>query len=334
MSKLIISIIVPIYNQEQYLAACLDSLINQTYKHLDIILVNDGSTDKSLEICNKYRFDDRITVINKPNGGVNSARTTGLKYAKGDLITFVDSDDLVEKDTYMLVSKCFEKYECDLVGFRSILEYKKNIDCNNNIDFDENRIIKISKLSLYDNYLDGAFIGTVLWNKVWKKKCLNDVRFVNDIMLCEDALYVWKTLENVDNAVVIDELLYHYRFSFDNATNSSSLDKYYSAIKAWDHIKKSAKEINVTHMNGICKSRLRWLLKTAKCLANTDSNKQGFDEITCKIKEDEKYIRQLSKYEKISIRLLLKRRYRLFKIYNSLETFLKRVYVFYKKNSN
>ena len=99
MNKPLISIIIPVYNAEKYLKKCLDSVINQTYKNLEIILVDDGSTDKSPEICDKYaEKDSRIIVLHKENGGVSSSRNAGLDIFKGEYLSFVDSDDYVEPD--------------------------------------------------------------------------------------------------------------------------------------------------------------------------------------------------------------------------------------------
>ena len=99
MSK--ISVIVPVYNVEKFIKRCLDSIINQTMRDLEIILVNDGSTDNSGKICDEYaQLDNRITVIHKENGGLSSARNTGLDVATGEWIAFVDSDDYIEKNMY------------------------------------------------------------------------------------------------------------------------------------------------------------------------------------------------------------------------------------------
>lgn len=99
MKNELISVIVPIYNTSKYLSKCIDSIINQTYKNLEIILVNDGSTDNSLDICNKYKLiDSRIIIINKDNGGLSSAKNIGLDNHKGRYIAFIDSDDYVDNN--------------------------------------------------------------------------------------------------------------------------------------------------------------------------------------------------------------------------------------------
>ena len=118
-----VSIVVPVYNAENYLKKCVDSLIQQTYKDIEIILVNDGSTDSSLSICHEYqKIDDRISVIDKENGGASSARNAGIKAAKGDYIMFADSDDFTDKEWVNLMVASQMKYKdsfvvCDLCGF-------------------------------------------------------------------------------------------------------------------------------------------------------------------------------------------------------------------------
>src|SRR5690554_2572883 len=101
MSQSLLSVIIPIYNAEEFLVRCLNSVVNQTYQELEIILINDGSTDNSRSICEEYaRIDSRILLLNKKNGGQSSARNAGLDIARGDYITFVDSDDYIDSDTY------------------------------------------------------------------------------------------------------------------------------------------------------------------------------------------------------------------------------------------
>ena len=115
MQKPLISIIIPVYNAEKYLPNCLDSVINQTYKNLEIILVDDGSTDKSSEICDEYAQKDfRIKLIHKENGGVSSARNAGLALVSGDYIAWVDSDDFVAPDYIEYMYKLLKEYDADI----------------------------------------------------------------------------------------------------------------------------------------------------------------------------------------------------------------------------
>ena len=123
MNKEKITIVVPIYNAEKYLERCIKSILDQTYENLEIILVNDGSTDKSLEICEKFKAEDnRIIIINKENGGVSSARNKGIDAATGKFIIFIDADDYIEKEMFEVLEEDLFKNNVDIsmCGFRTV----------------------------------------------------------------------------------------------------------------------------------------------------------------------------------------------------------------------
>lgn len=125
----LITLVIPIYNIENYLGRCLDSVINQTYKDLEIILVNDGSTDNSLEICESYaKEDSRIKIINKNNGGLSSARNVGLDACKGDYVTFIDSDDWVSLDYIEILYKNIIDNNADISIINAIKVKSQNND--------------------------------------------------------------------------------------------------------------------------------------------------------------------------------------------------------------
>lgn len=138
VNRKLVSIIVPIYNTEKYLKKCIDSILVQTYDNLEVILVNDGSSDDSLNICKKYEsFDSRIRIIDKKNGGLSSARNAGLDVCKGDYITFVDSDDYLEKEAIELLVKAGNQYHADIVSmklkpvdenYNSLIKYTNNYE--------------------------------------------------------------------------------------------------------------------------------------------------------------------------------------------------------------
>lgn len=113
--KELISVVVPVYNVQEHIENCLNSLISQTYTNLQIILVDDGSTDESGKICDRYKeLDNRVTVIHKPNGGLADARNTGLKQVKGDYIAFLDSDDYIYKTMYEDLYNLLKDYDADI----------------------------------------------------------------------------------------------------------------------------------------------------------------------------------------------------------------------------
>lgn len=177
----LLSIIIPVYNVEQYLERCIESIINQTLKDLEIILVNDGSTDRSGEICERYaNQDNRILVINKKNGGVSSARNVGLEIARGEWIAFVDSDDYIEKNMYEILYKNAIKYDVEVSSC-----FFKYLTADDTVLFNptENHLklnkifkgIEFLELLYIDSYTNGLCVS--MWNKIYKKKIFQQLRF-------------------------------------------------------------------------------------------------------------------------------------------------------------
>ena len=172
MKKILVSVMLPVYNTSKYLKRCLDSVINQTYKNLEIILVDDGSTDDSGTICDEYaKKDKRIKVIHKENGGLSTARNAGIEAATGDYYSFIDSDDIVDLNFIeRMLNNCIYN-NCEI----SICNYKFVF---NNKEIFEKRILEHKVLNSKDAlefiFLNGNF---VTWNKLYKKEVFEDIRF-------------------------------------------------------------------------------------------------------------------------------------------------------------
>lgn len=219
-----ISIIVPIYKIEDLLPECIESLINQTYKDIEIILVDDGSPDRCPEICDDYaKKDDRIKVIHKSNGGLVSARKAGLQIAKGEYIGYVDGDDWVEPQMFEDFADIISLYNSNIVA----AGFKKDI--GNTVTMKTNSI----KPGLYTEeeiknyiipnmfFIDGVNqpgIYTYVWNKVFKKSLLyaNQMNVDDDIFLGEDAACVYPTILNAESLYITDTCYYHYRQRSDS----------------------------------------------------------------------------------------------------------------------
>ena len=206
-----ISVIVPIYNVENYLNRCIDSIINQTYKKLEIILVDDGSPDNCGKICDEYaKKDSRIKVIHKENGGVSSARNAGLNIATGDYIGFVDGDDWIELDMYEYLLGLSIKYKADIS--RCSFVYNDNIG---NISKENIKIIKNEDALI--NCINGNFEEGVVWNKLYRRFIFQNIRFEPNIIF-EDVLinyYVYK----LNISMVISNICkYHYLRRQDSIT--------------------------------------------------------------------------------------------------------------------
>lgn len=230
--KPLISIIVPVYNTNRNLEKCVNSLINQTYNNLQIILINDGSTDSSLQICQHYAQQDcRVLVLDKDNGGVSSARNLGIENAAGDYISFVDSDDWLELHTYeYLIYKILE-HNTDAAMF----EYF--------IDYNDGRSI-IHEHTGFDEIISGeqAIMATIspvnrfAWSKLFAKYLIKDIRFDCRIAIGEDTLFSCMVLRNAKRVYYSNTPLYHYLQSCNSTTRSGFNYKYFSVIEAYSQL--------------------------------------------------------------------------------------------------
>ena len=210
---MIISTIVPVYNAEKVLHYCVDSILNQTFKDFELILIDDGSTDNSGALCDEYASKyDNITVRHTKNQGVSKARNTGIELAKGEYICFVDSDDYVEKDFLQeMVAKAEEGFDFVLTAYQWVDDYNHNV-FKTVIYKEKESYSVVDKNSLMD--LSSLVLLSQPWNKLFKRKIIieNNIRMPEDISLGEDTVFVYRYLSSIINQrfVVINKLLYNY----------------------------------------------------------------------------------------------------------------------------
>lgn len=236
-----ISVIIPIYNSANYLAECLDSIVNQSYKELDIILINDGSTDKSRSIAEKYvKKDDRIILINKENGGQASARNRGLDKATGDYISFVDSDDTISLDLYdECVSALNKPKNVDVIQFPIYMDY--GLD-SAYLKAEQVQFIQ-HKEALFKKWIRTNTISWLVCNKLFKKDIFLNLRFRED-MVYEDNYMIADVLSKISNLFIIDKSVYYYHSRIDSTTTSKhSLKKEIDTQKVNFHILKKIKDL-------------------------------------------------------------------------------------------
>lgn len=220
-----ISVIVPIYNVEKYLENCINSIIVQTLEDIEIILINDGSTDKSYEIINKYKaIDSRIIVINKKNSGVSAARNSGLKVSRGEYIAFIDSDDWIEQNMLEKLHKLGEKYNSEVVAcnFKSFNDIYNTF---NKYPIDEGEYVgkSVIKEKILSKVISGK-LKTPVWDKIYKKEFLqnNNIKFDEKITRFEDWYFIIEVYEKVHNLYYLDKNMYNYRIA-----NNTLSNKYY-----------------------------------------------------------------------------------------------------------
>lgn len=206
----LISIIVPMYNASSFLDRCIGSLINQSYKNIEIILINDGSTDDSLRICQSYEYDKRIKIINKINEGVGVARNIGLDNAKGDYIIFVDADDFIDCTMCEKMINKARAENLDLVfcGYYEIFPSGQTRYVNESKAFYE--FVNNKNINLLFNYNKGNRIGSYIWRVLYKKDILHGLKFDKHLYIGEDDIFLVQALLSAKRISYLNEPLYNY----------------------------------------------------------------------------------------------------------------------------
>lgn len=213
-----ISVIIPVYNIAEYLPQCLDSVINQTHKNLEIIVVDDGSTDNSGNVIDEYaKKDNRIVKISKNNSGVSDTRNKGIDIATGDYIGFVDGDDYIEPEMYEFLLNNALKYDADISHCGYQMVFPSHIDYYYNTG---EIIIQDNKKGIID-LLEGQRIEPSPCNKLYKRDIVKDIRMPLDIRINEDYFFNVMVFANAKKSVFEDKPLYHYILRKNSATTSS-----------------------------------------------------------------------------------------------------------------
>ena len=235
--KDLITVIVNVYNGEKFINKCLDSVINQTYKNLEILIINDGSTDNTLSICKKYK-DKRIKIITTENQGLSLSRNVGIDNAKGKYLYFVDVDDFIELDTIEYLYNLSKKYNTLISTCKSIDVYDYNFKIKKEI---ENVKILSSKeylkeIVLYKNNFNST------WNKLYKKEIFNGLRFETRIV--NDLALSYKMIIRAKKIVYSNQIKYYYLRHEDSITSRNkddfkrNIDIYESSVQRYNYIKK------------------------------------------------------------------------------------------------
>ena len=234
----LISIIVPVYNVELYINKCIESIINQTYNNIEIILVDDGSTDSSGKICDEYKEKDRrIKVIHKENGGLSDARNAGISAASGKYITFIDSDDYVDEDYVEILHDLIIKYNVKM----SICSHKVIYDTGKIIDKQDLKEECYNKEEVYKKILYDNGIDLSAWAKLYEVSLFNNVKFPKE-RLYEDAATTYLLIDQCDKISVNSISKYNYVIRRNSITNDKfsirKMDLIISTKEMTDYIKQ------------------------------------------------------------------------------------------------
>ena len=325
----LISVIIPVYNVEKYIKRCLDSVIKQTYSKLEIILVDDGSTDNSGEICDEYaKKDERVIVIHKTNGGLSDARNKGIEKAKGKYIGFVDSDDWISENMYEALYNNAVKYGADI----SCCDFIRTRDDNEKIDrkkFD-------NKINIYnlDEYMKIFFkIGTqqcvyYAWNKLYKREIIQNDLYPKGLT-SEDVQGTFKTLIRSNKIVSVNYPYYYYFINDNSITGKRFADKDFDLLQIWDNVVEICKDNKPEYLDMAILNRNRidytLLMRMAMQLSNR--------EIISKYEEETiKLITNLKKNKKelLKSRIPISRKITIFMICNNYRFFIAICNIFQK----
>lgn len=309
----LISVIVPVYNSEKYLRPCLESILNQTYRHIEIILVDDGSTDNSGKICDQYaKLDRRVRTVHKENGGLSDARNTGLKLAAGAYITFVDSDDRILPDMVEYLYRLVKKYNCKL----SL--------CTHTIIWDNGRRKKEigngseEKLSCEEclkRMLYQDVINTSAWAKLYSTELFSEVTFPVG-KLFEDIGTIYKLFIKSSKVACGYANKYEYWIRKDSITTKSFSDKKLELIEMTDLMGCEVLRLYPNLTDAVLQRRVYARFSTLNQMLNTVGYEKKRNEIIGFIKEHSSFVLNnplASVRDKIAVLLLVYGGYNVYK---------------------
>lgn len=293
-----VSIIVPIYNEENNLRKCIESLINQTYKNLEIILINDGSTDNSKEIIDSYK-DKRIVAIHKKNTGIGDTRNTGIDKSTGDYIMFVDSDDYIELNCVEILLKNLNENKSDLVISNYYLDtpsktYEMNLKIFNSINIKEDCDL-LCKINLSP------------WIKLYKKDLLinNSNRFPINLKY-EDVPFVVEAVIKAGKISFVSNYLYHYVIKKSGETITRD-ERIFDIITICAIVEKKLEQIDYVNKTNFFVKVLSYYLKNSRYIPNINLRNEFIDAVYIYLKRIDKdwrkctYLKQESKIKRVII---------------------------------
>ena len=235
MKRYIISVIIPIYNVECYLERCLESVVNQTYKNLDIVLIDDGSTDASGKICDQWsKKDKRIHVYHTINCGVSHARNEGLKHICGDFVSFIDADDWIDNDMLeKMIKTMIENHsEVGICGYKLEFENFSKINLKRDKSTIYPREKAVQLIFSYENDKIPKIISWELCDKIFDYKIVKNLKFDESIYVGEDMLFCWQILKQAKKVSYIPLYAYHYFMRPQSAMHQKVSPKSFSVLKA------------------------------------------------------------------------------------------------------
>lgn len=293
----------PVYNVELYVEKAIESVLNQTYNDLELIILNDGSTDNSLEKCNRFLSDPRVFIDSHENIGLAATRNKGLNLAKGDYIAFIDSDDSLNINMYKILIDAIEKYDSDIsMCDVNPVKYSGKIP-NSNIILSNYEVTTLDRHEIIDELYKNDKFRFEVWNKVFKSNILKDVKFIKG-QVFEDIYFTRNYLKNINKVVHVRLPLHNYLISRPGNTNSSFNQKKINAIKELDDFANEDynSEIDKNKINAI-KLQFCIILGLQAFMFKDKQNYKKVKKLFTKIYDEEKHNRFIKKRNAFIFRL-------------------------------
>lgn len=317
--KDLISIIIPVYNTGEKLIKCLESIINNTYKNIEVIIIDDGSNLETAQICERCcEIFENIIVIHRENQGVSSSRNYGIEVSNGKYVMFVDSDDMLESTAIEVLYDLCEKNSADfaIIGYNEI--GKKNKKKSQNSD---GKTIIWKNKEVLNEFLIGSKIGWNVWGKLYSKELINNIRFPNNKKIAEDMYFTYNVCKNSSKTVLKSIPLYNYIMHDNSVMKDSNCMKFFDTAdlveRVWNECKDSKDKSLVEAGKIFYVKSILWFLKF---ILIRDKNKQVENEI---LEVRTKLIETVNTYgtckltQRIKIEyIILNKFYYFFKIYS------------------
>lgn len=243
MNSPLISIIVPVYNVEKHIKRCVDSLLSQTYQNIEILIINDGSTDNTSQVLSTFSNKEKIRIFHHENKGVSFSRNFGIKHSKGGYICFVDGDDYVSPQYCETLYKNLIENDADI----SICQFTKIVDNKSQTKKSSSETKIYSQIEALSLIFEDKELQSHPWGKLFKKEIISRFSFPTDRKAYEDYVTIFRIIEQSNKIVVCNEALYYYVFYSNSLSNNVSCQMYYdfftALIEMYDFAKTKEKEL-------------------------------------------------------------------------------------------
>lgn len=265
-----VSLIIPLYNASRHLKLCLDSVVSQTFKDFEVLLINDGSTDNTSQIVEKYiQKDTRFRLINQINSGVSAARNRGIKEAKADFIAFLDQDDMFHPQALEMLYQMINHYQTDVAAFQICFVADNFSKDTKQIDYNVDQEVK--KAAFYSTptkYFFRNYRGepVYIWNRMYRKEALKKIEFPLTVQPAEDTVFTIKVMLTVKNIVITDIPLLYYRQNDDSVSKQGITEKYIRshalAAEEMAHFLSSLSDLDETLQKQLASYLSRFIFKS------------------------------------------------------------------------